>query len=66
MERDLMRRRRRKRRMRRLLGVMAAALVTALAATAARACSDHFKEPYNKGYHPMDEQRIQRQGGRTP
>ena len=61
MQRDLARFRRRKRRIRRALAILAITLVAALAAVGARACSDRFKEPYNKGYHPLDEQRIQHQ-----
>ncbi len=66
MQRDMARFRRRRRRIRRALGIFVITLIAALAAAGARACSDRFKEPVNKGYHPMDEKRIQHLRRGTP
>ncbi len=63
MERDLARLRRRKRRVRRMLAILAVTLIAALVAVGARTCSHRFKEPYNKGYQPLDEQRVRHRGG---
>jgi len=62
MQRQLDRMWRRKRTRRRFLAVICISLLTALAVVTMRACSDGFHRPYNQGYHPMDEKRIQKGG----
>lgn len=63
MQRDMARFRRRKRRMRRALAILGITLMAAFVAVGVRNCADRFKDPYNKGYHPLDEQRLKQ--GRT-
>jgi len=62
MQRQLNRMRRRKRVRRRFLVVTLIALLVAMAAVSMRACTDSFRGPYNKGYQPMDEERVQNPG----
>ncbi|GMR00527.1 MAG: hypothetical protein BMS9Abin18_1385 [Zetaproteobacteria bacterium] len=60
MQRQLDRMRRRKRTRRRFLAIICISLLTALLVVAMRACSDGFNRPYNQGYQPMDEKRMQK------
>jgi hypothetical protein len=62
MQRQLDRMWRKKRTRRRFLAIICVSFLTALVVVAMRACSDGFNRPYNQGYQPMDEKRIQKGG----
>lgn len=57
MQKDLNRLWKRKRRMHRVFAVLGLTIVAALLVVGVRACSDQYKEPYNKDYRPMDTSR---------
>lgn len=54
MQKDLDRLWQRKRRTQRILIVVVLSCMAALVVVGMRTCGDHYKEPYNKEYRPMD------------
>ncbi|MDT8377024.1 MAG: hypothetical protein RQ867_09875 [Mariprofundaceae bacterium] len=54
MQKDLDKLWKRKRQINRLLAVLSLTIIAALLVVGVRTCSDHFQEPYNKDYRPVD------------
>lgn len=66
MQKDLRRMTHRKRRVQRIIAITLLMGVAAGAIVMMRSCADHFNEPYNKDYTPMDIKRFEQQQEKKP